>query len=45
LCGSFFVPGGTVNLACEEQTLDEFAFQRRLQVARIEEIVLSFSPA
>ncbi|CZY25936.1 Uncharacterised protein [Enterobacter hormaechei] len=41
LRGSFFVPGGAVNLACEEQTLDEFAFQRRLQVTRIEEIVLN----
>ena len=40
LCSGFFIPGSAVDLAGEEQPLNEFAFQRRLQIARIEEIVL-----
>ena len=41
MCGGFFITGCTVNLARKEQTLDEFAFQSRFQVARIEEIILN----
>ena len=41
LCGGFFITGCTVNLARKEQTLDEFTFQSRFQVARIEEIILN----
>ena len=41
LCSRFFVTGGAVNLAREEQTVDEFALQGWLQVTRVEEIVLN----
>lgn len=41
LSRSFFITGGAVDLTGEEQTLNEFALERRLQIARVEEIVLN----
>ena len=41
LGSGFFVTRGAVNLTGKEQALNKFAFQRRLQIARIEEIVLN----
>jgi hypothetical protein len=40
LCGGLLVAGGAVELAGEEQTLDRLRFQRRLEAAGIEVVVL-----
>ncbi|KAG1212178.1 hypothetical protein G6F35_010410 [Rhizopus arrhizus] len=40
LCSGFFIAGGAVDLAGEEQPVHQLGFQRGLQAARIEEVVL-----
>ena len=40
LRGGFFIAGGAVDLAGEEQAVDQLGFQRGLQPARVEEVVL-----
>lgn len=41
LCSGFFITCSAVNLTSKEQPLNKFAFQRRFQIARIEEVILN----
>src|SRR4051794_31316692 len=39
LCRSLFVAGGAVYLSSQKQSVQAFCFQRRLELARIDEII------